>query len=225
MQVNERMVNISAKGSVFFGLHLQKNAIERLENISEMYKKSIKYLQTSFLENDEGDFDYRDKENDLLNEDKLRLHSDILSELKNISGSIENHIVTSSDVLLSSKSSNFIASTIDLKNKITSDIFICSTMYLIIRIHNIDELKPEFLKYILNTKKYQNILQQRASGMGLQKVLTKKIIQSIQIPLPSIEVQEKAIHIFKERAKSRKLVYDIEDLIDMKLEAQLFQRF
>ena len=222
-QIENRMVNISAKASVFYGLHLKKEALEKIENLNGKYDNRIKYLQSSFFETNKNVINEKKENNELLQEgyyEETQLH--LLNELNNISNSIENHIVTQSDVLLSSKNSNFLATTIDF-NSNKSKILICSTVFLIIRIHNINEINPEYLKYILNTQKYQQQLKSEASGIGNQQVLTKQIVKSLQLPLPSIDVQEKIIDVLKGREMSKELTMSIENLIDAKIESQLFQ--
>jgi len=156
----------------------------------------------------------------------------IIGDLANISSTLAKHSVNSSDVIVQSKGNNFFASIVGPYEISKENIIIpiASTLFLVVRLSRLGEgskfsILPEFLKLLLNSERYQKILQRSALGNNTGRVITISTLQNLEIVIPPLTVQQTAIKIINERNNAKRISKEIEALIDKEIEIKLFQSF
>jgi len=65
-----------------------------------------------------------------------------------------------------------------------------------------DLINPLFLKYVIESRVFQNQLTQGATGVAIQNVASVQEIKGFKIPLPPLAIQEKIIEELKSEAES-----------------------
>jgi len=224
------IVKLGQISNISYGCNLNakiKKLIDRLQP-----GISIDYLISSSFTKDGI---YKASDNSELSEkDFLDFYTTVsnIGDLSNISPILEKHRVNTSDVIVQSKGGNFFASIVGpyKKNKENYIIPIASTLFLVVRLSRLGEgskfsILPEFLKLLLNSKRYQKILQRSSLGNNTGRVITISTLQNLEIVIPPLTVQETAIKIINERNNAKRISKEIEALIDKEIEIKLFQSF
>lgn len=80
--------------------------------------------------------------------------------------------------------------------------------FLILRSPNKQEIMPEFIEYIVNSKESQGYFYRKCGG-SYEGLLTKDILSELSFPLVSIENQEKIVMMIKEAQTEKKLLLDL----------------
>jgi Type I restriction modification DNA specificity domain len=110
---------------------------------------------------------------------------------------LKHHLLEDSDILLMAKGESNRACLFESHtgNAVASSIFI------IIRLKS-RELSPKFLQWYLNTPQTQNILAGQSRGTHTLS-LSKGVLESLEVPVPTLEVQHKilVVHELWQREK------------------------
>jgi restriction endonuclease S subunit len=102
---------------------------------------------------------------------------------------LEKHLLIEGDILLVAKG---IANRACLyKEQIGQAV--ASSTFFVIRLQE-QSLMPDYLLWLLNTQRYQKLLQGLSKGTQVQS-LSKKALSSVQIPIPSMEEQQEIIKV------------------------------
>ena len=80
-----------------------------------------------------------------------------------------------------------------------------------------DYFVPDFLYYLLSSSKIQNEFKKKASFGGAVQNLNADIVKAIEIPMPSIEEQERIVSILD---RFDKLCNDISEGLPAEIEAR-----
>ena len=109
-----------------------------------------------------------------------------------------NRLVQKNDVILSSR--GFFVAGVFISDENT----IASASVYILR-PNLKKILPEYLAIFLNSKKGQKQLLQYCTSTTIKSILTRDL-KKIYIPLPSIEVQNDIINLYRSIEKQRILM-------------------
>ncbi|MEY3500002.1 MAG: hypothetical protein RL308_1671 [Bacteroidota bacterium] len=131
-----------------------------------------------------------------------------LSYTKNI----EKHFLNEGDVLIVAKGASFLSVVFDASYSPA----VASTVFLVIRIRDKRKLLPQFLSWYINLPKTQLELLMKGEGTKMPTI-SKKIIQELEIPLPTIKVQENIIKIEELKREEKFLNRKINELKDIQL--------
>ena len=102
---------------------------------------------------------------------------------------LEKHLLIEGDILLVAKG---VANRACLyKEQIGQAV--ASSTFFVIRLKE-QSLMPDYLLWLLNTQRYQKLLQSLSKGTQVQS-LSKKALSSIQIPIPSMEEQQQIVKV------------------------------
>lgn len=224
------IVKLGQISNISYGCNLNakiKNLIDRLQP-----GISIDYLVSSSFTKD-GGYKKTSDNSELSEKDFLDFYTACsIGDLSNISPILEKHRVYTSDVIVQSKGGNFFASIVGPyeKSKENFIIPIASTLFLVVRLSRLGEgskfsILPEFLKLLLNSERYQKILQRSSLGNNTGRVITISTLQNLEIVIPPLTVQQTAIKIINERNNAKRISKEIDALIDKEIEIKLFQSF
>ena len=134
-----------------------------------------------------------------------RLARDLHAELKT-SKITRKHQLYPNDILFAAKGSKNFATLYEAHNPLA----VASTTFLIIRVKG-GMVLPEYLTWYINTSDMQSNLQQLSKGTSI-KAISKKSLESLEIPVPSIDNQRVILEIAKLRIRER----DIQQTIHAK---------
>lgn len=99
-------------------------------------------------------------------------------------------LLESGDVVLVAKGDqNYAAIFRDNENKVVP-----SSQFLVLTVKATEKLSPEFLCWLLNYPDIQKKLAEFQVGTKIYSI-SKKSLQSLQVPLPSREIQQKLLHM------------------------------
>jgi restriction endonuclease S subunit len=87
---------------------------------------------------------------------------------------------------------------------------IATNHFLILRSPNEQEIMPEFIEYILNSKESQEWLYVKSGG-SYNSTLNKQVLSNLPFPDISIEDQRKIILLNRESQEEKKLLLDLID--------------
>lgn len=85
------------------------------------------------------------------------------------------------------------------------NVIAASSVY-IIRMRD-DRVLPEFLMVFLNSLMGQNLLQNLDRGTIIRTLSKKNLLTMLPVPLPSLELQKRAVHVFR-NYHSRAVLYE-----------------
>lgn len=103
--------------------------------------------------------------------------------------SIENHYLNHRDILIANKGIKFSSTLIGEEYEGA----ICSSSFFVISLHN-HEILPEYLFWYLNQREALSYLKSNVSGSTIPS-LTKKALESLEIPVIPLVDQESIIHM------------------------------
>lgn len=81
---------------------------------------------------------------------------------------------------------------------------------------------PQYLAWVLNSHTTQALLKGQAIGTSIPSI-SKRVLENLEISLPSIETQEAILQITKLRNKEKSLKKEIETLREKQIQAMLLQ--
>ena len=116
------------------------------------------------------------------------------------------HQLYPNDILFAAKGSKNFATLYEAHNPLA----VASTTFLIIRVKG-GMVLPEYLTWYINTPNMQSNLQLLSKGTSI-KAISKKSLESLEIPVPSIDNQRVILEIAKLRIRER----DIQQTIHAK---------
>jgi len=111
---------------------------------------------------------------------------------------LTKHLLKSGDVLISSKGSSFPCAV--WRGTVKA---VASTQFLVIDL-NTQNLIPEFLVWYLNTDELQLYLQRNARGSSMLS-LNKSVLEELEIPIPTIQIQESIVNYYMLSMKENEL--------------------
>lgn len=139
------------------------------------------------------------------------LHADLPSD--QIS---QKHLLRQGDILFSAKGSKNFAAVYEEHNLPA----VASTSFFILRTTT-DKILPNYLAWYLNTPTTMILLKSQAKGSSIASI-SKQVLESLEISIPAIAVQEKIVQIHELRQKEKTLKEQLEILHDKKLQHLLF---
>jgi len=138
------------------------------------------------------------------------LHPDL-----NIDGISDKHLLIPGDILFSAKGTKNFAAIYEEHNPQA----VASTSFFVIRPTDKDVL-PEYLAWFLNSLSIQTLLKGQAIGTSIASI-SKVVLESLEITVPSIEVQKVILKIAKLRNKEKVLKKKIETLREKQIQQQI----
>ena len=138
------------------------------------------------------------------------LHPDLKSD--NISS---KHLLKQGDILFAAKGTKNFAAVYENHNKPA----VASTSFFVIRLTNHDVL-PQYVAWFLNSISTQTLIKGRAIGTSIVSV-SKVVLEELEIPIPSLEIQMAILKITKLRNTERKLKQQIETLREKHIQQQI----
>ncbi len=130
-----------------------------------------------------------------------------LKPVLEITESLKKHILKKEDVLFLSKGREFFAVKYDGRYSPA----VASSAFLVLKVS--ERILPDFLVWFLNHPKTNSLLNQLSSGSALP-MLSKSALGEIEIPLLSLEDQQKIITIDKLKKREEALQQKIQALKD-----------
>lgn len=110
------------------------------------------------------------------------------------------HLLAAGDLLLASKGNNNICVIIpEIEQKC-----VASPSFLVIRLHDKSAILPEFVAWYLNLPTIQNTLAAQARGTSIMSI-SKAALGELEIPIPSIDKQNKYIELSKLQKREQEL--------------------
>lgn len=142
-----------------------------------VYEKSSPSGDTYYLQSQHFDEHGKFRENVVLNHEI------------NMESRLEKHILQEGDLLIMAKGNN---------NRVcfySNDIgqSVASSTFFVIRLKS-KKITPEYLQWYLNTSKMQGMLSSLSKGTHILS-LSKKSLSTIEIEIPSIEMQQNIISV------------------------------
>lgn len=138
------------------------------------------------------------------------LHPDLLAD-----GISEKHLLKEGDVLFAAKGTKNFAAVFEKHNGPS----VASTSFFVIKPTN-KNLLPQYLAWFLNNQTTQTVLKGQAIGTSIPSI-SKQVLESLEIVLPSIEIQMAILQITKLRNKEKTLRQEIEKLREKQIQQQI----
>lgn len=129
---------------------------------------------------------------------------------------LAKHLLQKDDILLASKGLNNFA--VAYNDEIGKAV--ASSMFLVIRI-NQGGILPEFLTWYLNHPLAQSYFINCSKGTALP-CITKRIVENLEITIPTLEKQRVILKIHELRLKEKQIKTSIEDLKETQIQQHLF---
>jgi restriction endonuclease S subunit len=130
---------------------------------------------------------------------------------------LEKHILQTTDVLVAAKGYDRFA----IACSGLPQTAVASSMFIVLRITQMDMLLPEYLAWFINHPKTQSILSGSSKGTALPSV-SKNDIGSLEILVPSVEKQKSVLKVYGLFQKERDLRLKLDALITSKIQQQIF---
>jgi len=140
------------------------------------------------------------------------LHPDLIAD-----GISEKHLLKEGDVLFAAKGTKNFAAVFEDHNEPS----VASTSFFVIRL-TVKKMLPQYLAWVLNSHTTQALLKGQAIGTSIPSI-SKRVLENLEISLPSIETQEAILQITKLRNKEKSLKKEIETLREKQIQAMLLQ--
>jgi restriction endonuclease S subunit len=129
---------------------------------------------------------------------------------------LQKYFLRKGDVLVASKGYDHFA--VAYKEIIKPAV--ASSMFIVLKIENKEQILPEFLVWFLNHPKTQTILSGTSKGTDLPS-LRKNDIGDLEITIPTIQKQKAVLELHALRQKEKSLHQQIEILRETQLQQQL----
>lgn len=125
-----------------------------------------------------------------------------------IVGKAERHLLSSGDLLLASKGNNNMCIVVPP----IQERSVASPTFLVIRIHDKQQVLPEYVAWFLNLPSTrQQLAGKVAKGSAIQSISISDLTD-LQVALPSIEKQQICIKLAKLQCREQKLYRTIAEL-------------
>ncbi|MCX6249825.1 MAG: restriction endonuclease subunit S [Bacteroidetes bacterium] len=130
---------------------------------------------------------------------------------------LEKHILHKGDVLVAAKGyDRFAVAYSNIPHPA-----VASSMFIVLRIIDKNQILPEYLAWFINHPKTQNILSLSSKGTALPSV-TKDDVGKLEILIPSIEQQKSVLKLYELFQKERQLKLQLDALSTSKIQQQIF---
>ncbi len=139
-----------------------------------------------------------------INKSPVSIDDDVLTKISSPSTKARFNFVKNGDVLLIArglKAGNFKSAVFNSNSTKT----IASSSVLIIRVNNQNILKPEFLCFYLNSPLGQISLANSVTGSYIGSITKSNLIKNLNIPIKTIQEQEKIVQLHKNLLEQLKL--------------------
>lgn len=140
----------------------------------------------------------------------ITLYPDLMAN-----GISEKHLLRPGDVLFAAKGAKNFAAVFENHNKPA----VASTSFFVIRLTGKNVL-PEYFAWFLNSHSAQTLLKGQAIGTSIPSI-SKQVLGSLEITVPSIETQKAILQIMKLRNKEKFLRQEIELLREKQIQQQI----
>src|SRR3989338_5208260 len=120
---------------------------------------------------------------------------------------LEKHFLSDGDILIVAKGASFLSAVFDGSYSPA----VASTVFLVIRINNNEQIDPNYISWNLNQISTQNYLLSISRGTSIPSI-NKKMLMELDIPVPSIEKQKLIIELAELQRKDKFLKRKIEEL-------------
>ena len=144
-----------------------------------------------------------------------QLVQDLLPDLR-FSDIGPRHILASNDILFTAKGTRNFA----VHYQGSEHPAAASTTFIVIRLKQRCEVSPAFLTWFLNSPETQTHLKQSAKGTAIASI-SKKTLEDLEIPIPSIQKQETILEIAKLSSKRNKLALRLTELQNQNIQITL----
>jgi len=128
----------------------------------------------------------------------------------------QRHLLQAGDILVSSKGGDYFAA--EFEGEIGPAV--ASTTFLVLRLKGQDVL-PQYLVWFLNHPQTQAWFETKSIGSAIQSI-SKGILETLEVPIPSIEVQHRVLRIHELRNKERLLRSRIEEQRERLIQQEIF---
>lgn len=120
--------------------------------------------------------------------------------------SIHKHLLQDGDVLFAAKGNKNFAALYEYHNQPA----VASTTFFVIRLlPSYISVLPAFIKWFLNHPSTQSLLKKEAIGSSLASI-SKSVLMDLEIPIPSIAIQQSILKIEELRFKEKEIGKKIE---------------
>lgn len=141
-----------------------------------------------------------------------RLHPDLYIENIN-----PKHLLKQGDVIFAAKGyKNFAAV---YENRIIPAV--ASTSFFVIRLNDASII-PEYLAWFINHPDTQSLLKANAYGTAMASI-PKAFLMAMEIPIPTLDVQQQILKIFELRKRQKILIHEIDTLREILILQKLIQ--
>lgn len=120
---------------------------------------------------------------------------------------LEKHFLQSGDILIVAKGASFLSAVFDGSYSPA----VASTVFLVIRINNKEQINPWYVSWFLNQTSTQSYLLSISRGTSIPAI-NKKLLSELDIPIPSIEKQKLIIELIELQHKEKFLNRRITEL-------------
>lgn len=96
---------------------------------------------------------------------------------------------------------------------------VASTSFFVIRL-SAPEVRPDYLAWFLNHPTTQVFLKAQAMGTSIPSI-SKQVLEEVDVPIPSIEIQTSVLSICKLRLKEKTIRRQLESLRDKQIQQQI----
>lgn len=135
-----------------------------------------------------------------------------LSPVLSYEENFEKHFIHPGDILIVAKGASFLSAVFD------GSYFpaVASTVFLVIRINDKQNIDPQFVSWYLNQSSTQNYLLSLSRGTSIPSI-NKKILMEINIPVPTIDMQKLIINLMQLQKKEKFIKRRIDELKEIKI--------
>jgi restriction endonuclease S subunit len=129
------------------------------------------------------------------------------------------HLLLPGDILYAAKGAKNFAALYESKNIPA----VASTSFFVIRINKLDEnIMPAYLVWFMNHPDTQFILKNQARGSSIASI-SKVVLEELEIPIPTLKMQQLILNIASLREKEKGLKTKIENLREKQIQQQIIQ--
>jgi restriction endonuclease S subunit len=127
------------------------------------------------------------------------------------------HLLLPGDVLFAAKGFKNFAAVFELHNLPA----VASTSFFVIRLQD-ENVLPGYIAWFMNHPVTQNLLKANAHGTAMVSI-SKAFLMEMEIPVPSLSLQQLVLKIAQLRVKEKNLIRQIENNKDQLTQLQLFK--
>lgn len=127
----------------------------------------------------------------------------------------DKHLLKKGDLLFAAKGIKNFATVIDLE----SQSAVASTSFFVIRSNG--DVTPEYIQWFLNQSYTMKKLKRQARGSAIASI-SKRTLEEIEIPVPTIEKQNLIVNLSKLRTEEKKLLKQLKLKKDQMINANIF---